>query len=129
MKTKNRTGFRMALLAVGLMMFTGCSGEKRPFEVQFTSRDEAVVTYKGKAYRLNRFLPVADVPFTYSFENDGDLDLEVDGRSWDIDNPYDIDNKKKVVKKEKKKSAVKKNTATSKTTKTIKTTKTTKTQK
>lgn len=95
----------------------GCSGEKRPFTAEFDGKDNAVVTYKGKSYTLNRFVPVANVPFKYRFESDGDLDIEIEGKSYEVDNPYDIDKKKKTAKKKTKtvkKTSSSKKTSTSK---------------
>ncbi len=104
--------FNLLVLLAALTLFAGCSGEKRPFTAEFNGKDNVVITYQGKSYTLNRFIPVANVPFEYSFESDGDLDLEIEGKSYEVDNPYDIDKKKKTVKKKTK--VVKKTTTTKK---------------
>lgn len=71
------------------------------------SRDTVAVTYQGKRHLLNRHGSSAPVPFQYQFEEDGDLDLVIDGRSYEVDSPYDRDRsrKKKAVKKKPSKSA------------------------
>lgn len=74
---------------------SGCSSEKRPFEARYISPNDVAVTYLGKTYTLNRFSSTADVPFEYSFEPDGDLDLVIDGKEYEVDSPFDIDSKKK----------------------------------
>ncbi len=53
-------------------------------------------------YRLKRFGPKVSTPFEYRFESDGDLDITVAGKTYDIDSPYDIDSSKTAKKEEKK---------------------------
>lgn len=92
-----------------LILLMSCGEEKRPFEAQYLSPNEVIITYQGKRYPLNRFTLTRNLPFTYSFESDGDLNLTLNGKEYDIDSPYDRDKKKKkVVKKKKKKSTTKK---------------------
>ncbi|MEN8189722.1 MAG: hypothetical protein ABFS19_07735 [Thermodesulfobacteriota bacterium] len=78
-----------------VFLFSGCSTEKRPFTTKYTSKDSVEVTYQGKAYHLNRLAPAIKTPFSYEFEADGDLNLVVNGKSYEIDSPYDVDKKKK----------------------------------
>lgn len=101
---------KVVILFVSLFITTtlnGCSGEKRPFEVQYTSPNDATITYKGNVYQLNRFRPASNLPFDYEFENDGDLNLVVDSKEYEIESPYDIDKKKKKTKTVKKKKTSK----------------------
>lgn len=57
--------------------------------------------YQGKKYTLERYGIPASVPFSYRFEQDGDLDLTINNKLYEVDSPYDRDKKKK--KKIKKK--------------------------
>lgn len=92
-----------------LTMLNSCGQEERPFEARYTSPNEVIITYQGKQYPLNRFTLTPNLPFTYTFESDGDLNLTLNGKEYDIDSPYDRDKKKKKdVKKKKKKSKTKK---------------------
>lgn len=106
--------FSLLVLLTAFFFVAGCSGEKRPFTAEFNGKDNVDITYKGKKYTLNRFIPVGNVPFEYSFESDGDLDIEIEGKSYEVDNPYDIDTKKTAKKEVKKKRVVKKKTSSSK---------------
>lgn len=92
------------LIALGFAI-SACSGDSRPFEAVYTSRNDVTINYQGRDYRLNRFQPGGNLPFKYAFEGDGDLNLVVDGQEYEIESPYDVDNKKK-----KKKTSVKKKT-------------------
>ncbi len=89
----------------------GCS-PNLPFEAKYTSRNQVIITYKGKQYTLDRYGIPTRAPFTYRFEDDGDIDLTIDGQVYDVDSPYDRD-KKKTKKKIKKQTTAKK-TATKK---------------
>lgn len=96
------------ILITALFVITACSTEKRPFEAQYTSRNSVIITYQGQKYFLNRFTPTAGVPFDYSFERDGDLNLVINGKDYEVDSPYDRDKKKKIKKTVKKKIKKKK---------------------
>ncbi|MGR0482625.1 MAG: hypothetical protein ACTFAL_14815 [Candidatus Electronema sp. V4] len=90
------------LLAAGCMaLFSGCSSEPPPFAAEYISQNRVLVTYQGRQHVLNRYGSSAPVPFKYRFEEDGDLDLLIDGRTYEVDSPYDRD----VSKKKKKKAA------------------------
>jgi hypothetical protein len=92
-------------LALGSCL-AGC-GSERPFSAEYTSPNQVVIVYQGKQYALNRYGIAASVPFGYRFEGDGDLDLTVDGRLYEVDSPYDIDKEKKETVKKKPVSRVK----------------------
>ena len=95
----------------------GC-GPDLPFTAEYTSPNQVIIQYQGKQYILERYGIPTPVPFSYRFEDDGDLDLTINDELYEVDSPYDIDKKKKKkkVKKKtvKKKSAAKKKTATNK---------------
>lgn len=104
------------ILALGIslgILLAGC-GSERPFSAKYTSPNQVIITYKGKQYTLNRYGVAASVPFEYQFEADGDLDLTIDGKEYEIDSPYDRDKKKKKVVKKAVKKTVKKTTTTQK---------------
>ncbi|MCI5150879.1 MAG: hypothetical protein D3916_16100 [Candidatus Electrothrix sp. MAN1_4] len=98
-------------------MFLGFSlaacGPDLPFTAEYTSPNQVIITYQGKQYTLNRYGIPASVPFSYRFEDDGDLDLTVDGKLYEVDSPYDRDKKKK--KKGKEKTVTKKSAAKNQT--------------
>ena len=106
-------------LSLGLgICLAGC-GSERPFSAEYTSPNQVVIVYQGKQYSLNRYGISASVPFGYRFEDDGDLDLTVDGRLYEVDSPYDRDKAKKKIKKKtkvKKKSVAKTKTVKKKST-------------
>jgi hypothetical protein len=101
-----KNGFFVGLsLGVCLFLVNGCGQGDRPFQYQYLAKDTVVITYQGKDYTLVQSENVAGLPFTYEFEDDGDLDLAIEGRSYEIESPYDRDTvKKKTVKKKIKKS-------------------------
>lgn len=57
------------------------------------------VTYQKRQHVLNRYSASAPVPFQYRFEEDGDLDLLIDGTTYEVDSPYDRDRAKNKKKK------------------------------
>lgn len=97
----------------------GC-GPDLPFEAKYTSKNQVIITYQGKRYTLNRYGIPAQTPFSYRFEQDGDLDLKIDGRLYEVDSPYDIDKKKVKRKTVKKKTVTKKPASRKVTRKTVK---------
>ena len=98
-------------LLTGMLFVTGC--DNRPFKAKYTSANSVNINYQGKTYTLKRFGPKSKTPFQYSFESDGDLDLVINGREYEVDSPYDRDRKKKTTKK---KTPVEKKKTTGKTT-------------
>lgn len=89
-----------------LMFFTfGCDSTPRAptfkqmgsFEYRFSECREVTLKYKGETYILrqndnldgDRFNQT--LPFVYEFEDDGDLDIRINGRDYDLDSPCDID--------------------------------------
>lgn len=100
----------LMILAVGLSLgvfLSGC-GSDRPFSAKYTSPNQVIITYQGKQYTLNRYGIPASTPFQYRFEDDGDLDLNINGELYEVDSPYDRDKRKKKVKKTVRKKTVKK---------------------
>lgn len=82
-------------LGFGLGIFlTGC-GSDQPFSARYTSPNRVIITYQEKQYTLNRYGISTAVPFAYRFEEDGDLDLTIGGKLYEVDSPYDYDKDKK----------------------------------
>jgi hypothetical protein len=88
-----------------LMFFTfGCDSTPRAptfkqmgsFEYRFSECREVVIKYQGQLYTVrqndgydgDRFNQT--LPFVYEFEDDGDLDIRINGRDYDLDSPCDI---------------------------------------
>ena len=110
-----------AAFALGCCL-AGC-GPDLPFEAKYTSKNQVIISYQGKRYTLNRYGIPARTPFSYRFERDGDLDLKIDGRLYEVDSPYDRDTKKVTKKAVTKKPAarkVKKKTVKNKTKRKVK---------
>ena len=86
-------GKKLFVLSAGVGIFlTGCWSD-RPFSAKYTSPNQVIITYQGKQYTLNRYGIPPSVPFQYRFEDDGDLDLSIDGKLYEVDSPYDRDKK------------------------------------
>lgn len=99
---------RIALVTTLItFLFMGC-GQDLPFEYRYTSANTVQIKYMNSFYELNRFGPRTNTPFQYAFEPDGDLDITIAGKTYDIDSPYDIDTKKKSSSKKKKRKKKKK---------------------
>ena len=105
MKVKNILILGVGGIGLGICL-AGC-GPDRPFSAEYTSPNQVVIIYQGKQYTLDRYGIPASVPFGYRFEDDGDLDLTIDDKLYEVDSPHDKD-KKKVKKKIKKKMDKKK---------------------
>ena len=107
MKTNNRfltLCLSACIICVIALSLPGC-GDGRPFDYRYTSPREVIITYKNHDYTLNMEKENNDTPFSYEFEADGDVDIVIEGKRYEIDSPYDRDKKKK---KTKKKSSTKK---------------------
>ncbi|MDH3349695.1 MAG: hypothetical protein OEM02_16535, partial [Desulfobulbaceae bacterium] len=91
--------------------FSGC-GEGRPFTYRYTSAQEVIITYQNRNYTLTQGKLNSDTPFNYEFEADGDVDIVLKGKHYEIDSPYDKDKKKSKKKVVKKKKTVKQKTTT-----------------
>ncbi len=99
---------QILLIVIAMIVVSSCGQGKRPFEAEYTSRNDVTIIYQGKNYHLNRFQPTSGLPFEYSFEEDGDLDVIINDRRYEVDSPYDIDKKKVNQKTTKKKTYTKK---------------------
>ena len=96
----------MSAVLTLVILFWGC-GENLPFAYRYLSANQVQIEYQGNTYHLNRFGPKSNTPFKYRFEPDGDLDIMIAGKTFDIDSPYDIDSPKSKKKKKKKKKSSK----------------------
>ncbi|MCI5226675.1 MAG: hypothetical protein D3918_08440 [Candidatus Electrothrix sp. AX2] len=99
----------LSVVLVSLGFFSGgflagC-GSDLPFTAQYTSPNQVIIMYQGKKYTLERYGIPASVPFSYRFEQDGDLDLTINNKLYEVDSPYDRDKKKKKKKKKVKTSS------------------------
>ncbi|WP_339133026.1 MAG: hypothetical protein WGN25_11695 [Candidatus Electrothrix sp. GW3-4] len=104
-------GKKILTLGIGVGLFLASCGPGRPFSAKYTSPNQVVITYQGKQYTLNRYGISASVPFGYRFEDDGDLDLTINGKLYEVESPYDREKKrekKKVPKKARSKTVKKK---------------------
>ncbi len=79
---------------------TGCGGDL-PFEYRYLSANLVQINYLDKVYELERFGEKIDAPFNYEFEPDGDLDIFIAGKAYDIDKPKKKSVSKKSVSKKK----------------------------
>ena len=95
----------MLSMVVGITMISvlGC-GQDMPFEYRYLSANTVQIKYLDQVYQLDRFGERVDAPFNYEFESDGDLDIVLAGKKYEIESPYDIDKpkKKKSVSKKRK---------------------------
>lgn len=101
---------KSGLTLMTVLFLMGCS-QDLPFEYRYLSRDVVQIQYQGNIYQLNRLGRKVPAPFDYQFESDGDIDITVDGKTYDIDSPFDIDKpkvKKKTTKKRRSSSRSKK---------------------
>ncbi|MEN8141611.1 MAG: hypothetical protein ABFR97_10350 [Thermodesulfobacteriota bacterium] len=99
------------LTFIGLtLLLAGCSSEPPPFTARYLSPNLVEVDYQGTKYNLDRSAPQeAETPFSYSFEEDGDLDIVINGKSYEVDSPYDIDRpKRKTTRKSSRKTSTRK---------------------
>ena len=121
-----------------LTFLFGCSNSENqtrsytkegPFRYNYTAPGKITVIFKTQKYYLTYNNNNKYAPFNYSWEDDGELNINHGGRRYDFDSPYDALNdflKKNIYKKKKKKKAkvakqkIKKNTTRSKKVKTAK---------
>ncbi|MDH4318648.1 MAG: hypothetical protein OEV64_09685 [Desulfobulbaceae bacterium] len=83
-----------AILLLGTsLLLSGC-GQDRPFSYRYTSAKQVVITYKNISYTLTMGGQNPPTPFAYEFEPDGDIDITIEGKTYEIDSPYDRDKKK-----------------------------------
>ncbi len=97
----------ICLVGFFFLLTIGC-GQDLPFEYRYLSANVVQIQYMDQLYELNRFGVKIDAPFDYEFESDGDLDVMIAGKRYDIDSPYDIDKPKTTKKKTTKKRTKKK---------------------
>ncbi|MEN8199722.1 MAG: hypothetical protein ABFR63_06570 [Thermodesulfobacteriota bacterium] len=95
-------------LGLTLFLLSACNNSPWPFSYQYTSQDQVVVEYLGEKYTLDRHRKNLDTPFEYAFEADGDLNILLERRKYEIDSPYDVDSGKKKKSRKSKKRTPKK---------------------
>jgi hypothetical protein len=81
----------------------GRDSKGNPLEYRYISSSIVELRMNHQVYRLKRYGEPVQAPFRYQFEDDGDLDVVINGRVYDIDSPYDIDIKTSKKKKQKTK--------------------------
>lgn len=97
---------QLLVLTLFFAVFAGCGGPDLPFQYTYTSPDTVDIILNGISHRIGKNLPPADnLPFQYNFEPDGDLNITVAGKSYEIESPYDNDSKIKKKKKTATKSS------------------------
>lgn len=94
------------LMALILVAGFGC-GQDLPFEYRYLSANKVQVKYLEKIWELDRYGTKLNAPFDYEFESDGDLDITVAGKTYEIESPYDIDKPKKKTTTRKKRTSAK----------------------
>ncbi len=104
-----RSRFFILLAMSAVPWLLASCGDEPPFEYRYLARDVVVIDYRGTEYRLTPEEEVSNLPFTYEFEPDGDLNIVLEGKLYEIDSPYDLDS----LKKKKKRRTVKKKSSSS----------------
>lgn len=61
-----------------------------PFAVRYLTSRSAEVKYAGQLYQISNTVNHDEYPFQYSFEDDGDIDLILDGIEYEIESPEDV---------------------------------------
>ena len=60
-----------------------------PFAVRYLTSKSAEVKYAGQTYQISDGINHSEYPFQYAFEEDGDIDLILNGREYEIESPED----------------------------------------
>ena len=96
--------FTTALVIGGVFFLVGCEPNsdnyshsssdqgvihEGPFEVRYLTSQSAEVKYEGRLYQISNAVNHDEYPFRYSFEDDGDIDLILNGREYEVENPED----------------------------------------
>ena len=80
-------------IVTGLCLWglTGCGEVDRdlPFQYSYLSPTEVAVRYAGSVYHLRQDGNSDETPFDFQFESDGDVNIVLDGKRYEIDSPYD----------------------------------------
>jgi hypothetical protein len=60
-----------------------------PFTLYYTSQSAADVVFRGVVYRIGSDAGPQDMPFSYDWEDDGDVDLHFGGSTYEVEHPAD----------------------------------------
>ena len=72
------------LLTFLFLITIGC-GQDLPFEYQYVSANMVQIKYLNSVYELSRYGDKINAPFEYEFEADGDLEIIIADKAYDID--------------------------------------------
>jgi len=100
---QKRKKFYILALASVFFLLAGCGKSSNDFRTfgrdtegkvmkyRYLSADTVEIMVAGVVYPLTMDGPRVRTPFGYEFEDDGDIDIRVGGKIYDIDSPYDYD--------------------------------------
>lgn len=63
--------------------------QEGPFTLNYISRTEADVVFNGATYRIGQDMDQRNLPFSYEWEDDGDVDLRSGGVTYEVEHPLD----------------------------------------
>ncbi len=63
--------------------------QEGPFTLNYISRTEADVVFNGARYRIGQDMDQRGLPFSYEWEEDGDVDLRSGGVIYEVEHPLD----------------------------------------
>lgn len=99
---------RILLFSI-LLLVPGCGGSEPGPDVTYADGGKtAIVELEGKRYELRCGGENPPVPFTYSFEDDCEINIVYQGRVYDFDSPYDTEELFKFKQKKRKKRSYRK---------------------
>ncbi len=106
--TEGHLGQGMSLAALMLCFFSlqGCDSapdtsarpvasvrrpdfQEGPFTLNYISRTEADVVFNGATYRIGQDMDYRNLPFSYEWEEDGDVDLRSGSMTYEVEHPLD----------------------------------------
>lgn len=57
--------------------------------IYYNSAETADVVVSGVTYKIGHGVSQAGLPFSYEWEEDGDVDIQYNGREYEIESPHD----------------------------------------